>query len=40
MEAGFIFCILLLLLILRNRKQFDGQLFLVYLIVYPPGGVY
>ncbi len=37
MEAGFIFCILLLLLVLRNRKQFDGQLFLVYLIVYASG---
>jgi phosphatidylglycerol:prolipoprotein diacylglycerol transferase len=37
MEAGFIFCILLVLLILRHRKQFDGQLFLIYLIIYAVG---
>lgn len=36
-EASFIFCILLLLLWLKNRKKFDGQLFLTYLIIYATG---
>ncbi len=36
-ESGFIFCILITLLILKHRKQFDGQLFLIYLIAYASG---
>ncbi len=36
-EAGFIFFILLVLLFLKNKKQFDGQLFLIYLIMYAVG---
>ena len=36
-EAGFIFIILTMLLIFKNRKQFDGQFFLVYLIAYAMG---
>jgi phosphatidylglycerol:prolipoprotein diacylglycerol transferase len=36
-EAGLIFSILISLLILRKYKQFDGQLFLIYLIVYATG---
>lgn len=36
-ESGFIFLILIVLLLLRNRKQFDGQLFLIYLITYATG---
>jgi phosphatidylglycerol:prolipoprotein diacylglycerol transferase len=36
-EAGFIFIILITLLFLKNRKQFDGQLFLIYLIMYAVG---
>jgi phosphatidylglycerol:prolipoprotein diacylglycerol transferase len=36
-EAGFIFCLLASLSLLKNRKQFDGQLFLLYLIVYAMG---
>ncbi len=37
MEAGFIFLLLLALLAIRNRKQFDGQMFLIYLIGYALG---
>lgn len=37
MEAAFIFCILSVLLVLRNRKNFNGQLFLIYLITYATG---
>lgn len=36
-EASFIFLVLLFLLFIRNRKQFHGQLFLVYLILYGVG---
>ena len=36
-EAGLIFCILIALLVLKRRKQFDGQLFLLYLITYAAG---
>jgi phosphatidylglycerol:prolipoprotein diacylglycerol transferase len=36
-EAGWIGLILGLLLILKTRKQFDGQLFLIYLILYAIG---
>jgi phosphatidylglycerol:prolipoprotein diacylglycerol transferase len=37
MEAALIFCIAGALLLLRRRKQFDGQLFLVYLVSYAAG---
>lgn len=36
-EAGFIFLVLLLLFFLKARKQFDGQLFLLYLMLYASG---
>jgi len=36
-EAAFIFALLTGLLILKRRKTFDGQVFLVYLIVYASG---
>lgn len=36
-EAGFIFSLLIVLLLLKNRKQFDGQLFLIYLMAYATG---
>jgi phosphatidylglycerol:prolipoprotein diacylglycerol transferase len=36
-EAGWIALILLLLLFLRSRKQFDGQLFMIYLVLYAAG---
>ncbi len=36
-EAGYIFSVLIALLILKNRKQFEGQLFLTYLILYAIG---
>jgi phosphatidylglycerol---prolipoprotein diacylglyceryl transferase len=36
-EAGFIFSIFILLTILKKKKQFDGQLFLIYLILYALG---
>jgi len=36
-EAGFILCILIGLLVLKRRKQFEGQLFLIYLITYAAG---
>lgn len=36
-EAGFIFMLMTTLLILKTRKQFDGQVFIVYLIVYAIG---
>lgn len=36
-EATFIFFILIGLLILKKKKQFDGQLFLIYLMVYAIG---
>jgi phosphatidylglycerol:prolipoprotein diacylglycerol transferase len=36
-EAGFIFLLMTSLLILKSRKQFDGQVFIVYLIAYACG---
>ena len=36
-EAGFIFLIFVVLTILKKRKQFDGQLFLIYIILYAIG---
>jgi phosphatidylglycerol---prolipoprotein diacylglyceryl transferase len=36
-EAGFIFFILAMLLVFKNRKQFDGQFFLLYLMAYATG---
>lgn len=36
-EAIFIFCLMIGLLFLRSRKRFEGQVFLVYLIVYACG---
>ena len=36
-EAGFIFTLMGFLFWLRNNKKFDGQLFLIYLIVYSIG---
>ncbi|NOT74842.1 MAG: prolipoprotein diacylglyceryl transferase [Cyclobacteriaceae bacterium] len=36
-EAGYIVFILILLLIIKRRKQFEGQLFLIYLMLYAAG---
>lgn len=36
-EAGWIAAILITLLFLRHRKQFDGQLFMIYLVMYALG---
>lgn len=36
-EAVYILCVLVILLFLRQRKKFYGQLFLVYLILYAVG---
>ncbi len=36
-EAGFIFLLMGFLLIIRKKKQFDGQLFTIYLITYAAG---
>lgn len=36
-EAGFIFLLMTGLLLLKRRKQFDGQVFIVYLIAYAFG---
>ncbi|MCE7864536.1 MAG: prolipoprotein diacylglyceryl transferase [Bacteroidetes bacterium CHB5] len=36
-EATFIFLLLILLFVLKKKKQFDGQLFLIYLMVYAAG---
>jgi len=36
-EATFIFSLLILLFVLNKKKQFDGQLFLIYLMVYAAG---
>jgi phosphatidylglycerol:prolipoprotein diacylglycerol transferase len=36
-ESGFIFLLLVMLWILRDRKQFAGQLFLLYLMAYAAG---
>lgn len=37
MEAGYIFLVMLFLLFIRARKQFHGQMFLVYLMLYAVG---
>lgn len=37
MEAGFILLVMLFLLFIRSRKQFNGQLFLLYLMLYAIG---
>lgn len=37
MEAGYIFLVLILLLFIRSKKQFQGQLFLLYLMLYAVG---
>lgn len=37
MEAGFILLVMLVLLWVRGRKQFHGQLFLLYLMLYAAG---
>jgi len=36
-EATFIFSLLILLFVLKKKKQFDGQLFLIYLMAYAVG---
>jgi phosphatidylglycerol---prolipoprotein diacylglyceryl transferase len=36
-ESGFIFLLLIVLLYLRSRKQFNGQLFLLYVMAYAVG---
>lgn len=36
-EAGFIFIILTILLVFKNRRQFEGQFFLIYLMAYATG---
>ncbi|MEQ8303978.1 MAG: prolipoprotein diacylglyceryl transferase [Cyclobacteriaceae bacterium] len=36
-EAAFIFSLMTFLLMKKKRKQFDGQLFLLYLIIYSTG---
>jgi phosphatidylglycerol:prolipoprotein diacylglycerol transferase len=36
-ESGLLFSIMLLLLLLKSRKQFEGQFFLIYLITYATG---
>ena len=36
-EASYIFMVMLFLLFLRGRKQFQGQLFLLYLLLYAVG---
>ena len=36
-EAGFIFFILIMLLVFKNRRQFEGQFFLIYLMAYATG---
>jgi phosphatidylglycerol---prolipoprotein diacylglyceryl transferase len=37
LEAGYIFVIMVGLLFIRERKQFNGQLFLLYLMLYATG---
>lgn len=37
MEAGFILLVMVLLLFIRQRKQFHGQLFVLYLLLYALG---
>ncbi len=36
-ESGFIFSMMAVLMMLKKRKKFDGQLFLLYLMVYSVG---
>jgi phosphatidylglycerol---prolipoprotein diacylglyceryl transferase len=36
-EAGYIFSIMLVLLLLKKKRQFEGQLFLIYIILYAIG---
>lgn len=36
-EAGYIFAVMLVLLVLRGRRTFYGQLFLTYLLLYAAG---
>lgn len=36
-ESGFIFTLMVALLIIKRNKKFDGQLFLIYLIAYSVG---
>ena len=37
MEAGFILMVMIVLLFMRSKKQFHGQLFLLYLMLYAIG---
>ena len=37
LESGYIFIVMVVLLFLKNRKSFDGQLFILYLILYAIG---
>lgn len=37
MESGFIFLVMVFLLFIRGRKQFHGQMFLLYLMLYAVG---
>ncbi len=37
MEASYIFVVMAILLVIRHRKQFHGQMFLLYLILYAVG---
>ncbi len=36
-ESAWIFSIMIILLLMQKRKQFDGQLFLIYLMLYAAG---
>lgn len=36
-EAAYIFTLLIILVFLKNKRQFEGQLFLVYLVLYATG---
>lgn len=37
MEAGYIFLVMILLLFVRSKKQFHGQMFVLYLMLYAVG---
>jgi phosphatidylglycerol---prolipoprotein diacylglyceryl transferase len=37
LEAGYILVVMVVLLVIRERKQFQGQLFLLYLMAYAAG---
>ncbi len=39
MEAGYIFLLMLFLLVIRNKRKFYGQLFLLYLMFYAVGRI-